>query len=88
MTTTRSTTVTWLALVALTVASFTLGHAAAVRTAPALLLLAALLKAWLVGAEFMELRAAHVAWRAAFGAVLGILVVSLLAIGTASPGPR
>lgn len=75
----RASTVTWLALVALTLTSFTLSETSGVRAAVLPILIAALAKASLVGFQFMELRAAHVAWKVAFGGLLAVLVVALWA---------
>lgn len=78
--TARSTTVTWLCLVALTCASFALSHEVGRRAAVLPILLAALVKASLVAFQFMDLRSAHVAWKVAFGALLGLIVVVLVAM--------
>jgi hypothetical protein len=53
-------TATWVALVLLTLVSYSLGDAPLGRGVPTPILAGALVKASLVGFMFMELRAAHV----------------------------
>jgi hypothetical protein len=75
----RASTVTWLALVALTLTSFTLSETSGVRAAVLPIMGAALVKVSLVGFQFMELRTAHGIWKTAFTALLALIVVVLLA---------
>jgi hypothetical protein len=68
MSASRTLILSWLGLVALSVASVQLGNRGATLSLAALVLLAALGKAWLITDGFMELRHAPRLWR---GLLLG-----------------
>jgi hypothetical protein len=70
-------TATWVALVLLTLVSYSLGDAPLGRGVPTPILAGALVKASLVGFMFMELRAAHVVWKVAFMVLLLTLGIAL-----------
>lgn len=80
----RASTLTWLALIALTLTSFALSETSGVRAAVLPILLAAMVKASLVAFQFMELRSAHPVWKAAFSALLALIVVILWATRAAT----
>lgn len=68
MSASRTLILSWLGLVALSVASVQLGNSGATLSLATLVLLAALGKAWLITDGFMELRHAPRLWR---GLLLG-----------------
>ena len=75
----KTNTSVWIALLVLSVSSFSIGGVAGKGTAAAFLLAAAGVKAGMVGWQFMDLRSAHRAWPAAmFALLLGML--GLLAV--------
>lgn len=76
----KANTCTWIALILLSVSSFSLSEAGRAPTAALFILGAAALKACLVGWQFMGLRSAHLAWKVAFPLLLAATLgfVSLL----------
>lgn len=74
---TRVITFTWLGLLALTLGSFASSEAYSGRAAAVLVLLAAAAKSSLVAFQFMDLRVAHLVWKAAFVTLLAIIVLVL-----------
>jgi caa(3)-type oxidase subunit IV len=76
----RSTHVAFLALVALTVVGFAVRDIRDAHLAGVVILGAAGAKASLVGLQFMELRAAHLAWKLAFAAAVVGFVVAMWAL--------
>lgn len=73
----RSNTLTWIVLILLSVVSYLLGG----RDAALFVLLAAGIKAGLVGWQFMELRTAHPVWNVGLLSILAVVLglVALLA---------
>ncbi len=69
-------------LTTLTVASFSLGVGNGGGHGASWILLLALGKALLLGFRFMELHAAHVAWKWAFVGALGILIGALFGVAS------
>lgn len=73
----KPNTWTWLLLLTLTVVSYCIDG----RSAAGLILIAAGVKATMVGWQFMELRSAHPIWRLALAAVLtGVLALVYLLV--------
>lgn|GEM_PF-720345 len=80
----RASTLTWLALVTLTLTSFALSETSGARAAVLPILLAAMVKASLVAFQFMELRSAHPVWKAAFPGLLALIIFILWAARAAA----
>lgn len=76
----RTSTLIWIALVALTLTSFALSEGSSARGAAVPILIVAGVKASLVGFGFMELRSAHPAWKAAFASLVTLIVIVLSAM--------
>lgn len=78
----RRRTVVWLLLMAATTLSWTVGHSSLldVRAASTGVIVVALVKVWLVGLEFMELRNAPMALRMAFKAWVLLVGAMLICI--------
>lgn len=72
-------TVFWLVLVAVSVLSFESSLFGS-KAAGAIVIVIGLLKAWIVGSEFMEIRCAPLVLRALFGAWLVVLGTALLGV--------
>lgn len=81
MRTSRRLTTVWLALLAVTLGSFTLGVEQSAHLAPVatiVILAAALFKARLIGIHFMELRSAPWGLRALFEVYVVVVFVALI----------
>lgn len=72
----------WLALTVLTLASFSLGLGHTGDHGALWILLLALGKALLLGFRYMELHAAHLAWKCGFVGALSILIGLLLGVAS------
>ena len=72
-------TVFWLVLVVVSVLSFESSLFGS-KAAGAIVIVIGLLKAWIVGSEFMEIRNAPLVLRALFGAWLVVLGAALLGV--------
>ena len=82
----KTNTWIWITLMLMTVSSFSVSETGRGTNAAIFILGAAALKAGMVGWQFMELRAAHIAWRFAFTLLLVGTLGLIGLLGRIAPG--